>query len=328
MPASALRIVQLAKETGWTTAVSTATVKLVGLTDASLNVVPDVYQPTYMGTLAPLVTTALMGQHGEMSLTQAASYQDICYWLDGVFGTAAGSAEANTTYVYNYAAALDNPTTAPSYTVQYGYGSTNYALEGGLCTNLNISGEAGGVWEVSVDLLGRAVSTMSMTTGVSTREVDLIKMADTTLYITPWTQSTVSGTAASATLISFELTANPQRHLKYFAGSTNPGGHGDSVWESQLVTVMEYNSTAKALVDELTDPALVQRQIRLAAATGTGTTRREATIDFAGTLAEDVELWGDRDGNMTVSLTWNGTYQSDMANFLKVRVQNELSTLP
>ena len=91
MPASALRIVQLAKETGWTTAVSTATVKLVGLTDASLNVVPDVYQPTYMGTLAPLVTTALMGQHGEMSLTQAASYQDICYWLDGVFGTAAGS---------------------------------------------------------------------------------------------------------------------------------------------------------------------------------------------------------------------------------------------
>jgi len=328
MPASALRIVQLAHETAWATAVSTASVKLAGVTDASLDVVPDVYQPTFVGTLAPSIVTTLMAEHGEMSISQAMSYQDICYWLGGVFGTATASAAASTTYVYNYEAALETVTTAPSYTVQYGYSGTEYTLEGALATNLNITGEAGGVWEGRVDLLGRAVTTLAMTTGLDTRDVDIIHMSDTKFYITPWTQSTVSGTEASATLISFDLTANPQRHVKYFAGSINPGAHGDSNWQSQLTTVLEFNATAKALVDELTDPGLVQRQLRLKAATGTGTTAREATIDFAGTVVDNVTLFGDRDGNMTVSLTWNGTYNSNLENFIKAKVRNELDALP
>ena len=328
MPASALRIVQLAHQTAWATAVSTASVKLAGVTDASLDIVQDVYQPTFVGTLAPAIVSAQMSQHGEMSISQAMSYQDICYWLDGIFGTAAASAAANTTYVYNYAAALETVTTAPAYTVQYGYSGTEYTLEGGLCTNLNISGEAGGVWEASVDLLGRAVSTMAMTTGVDTRDVDIIRMSDTKLYLTAWPVSTISGTEVDATLISFDLTVNPQRHIKYFAGSINPGGHGDSNWESQLTTVLEFNSDAKALVDELTNPALVQRQLRIQASTGSTTEAREATIDFAGTIVDNVKLFDDRDGNMTISITWNGTYNSGLANFLKAKVKNELDALP
>jgi hypothetical protein len=328
MPASALRIVQLAHETAWATAVSTASVKLAGVTDASLDIVQDVYQPTFVGTLAPAIVSAQMSEHGEMSISQAMSYQDICYWLGGIFGTAAASAAANTTYVYNYEAALETITTAPSYTVQYGYSGTEYTMAGALATNLSITGEAGGVWEASVDLIGRALSTASMTTGLDSRDVDIIRMSDTKLYITPWTVGTISGTEVDATLISFGLTANPQRHIKYFAGSINPGGHGDSNWESQLTTVMEFNSDAKALVDELVAPQLVQRQLRLSAATGTTTTKRMAVIDFAGTIAENVTLFGERDGNMTVSLTWNGTYNGKLDNFLKAKVQNELDELP
>jgi len=328
MPASALKILQLAHQTVWGTAVSTASVKLAGVTDASLDIVPEVYQPDFVGTLAPAIVSSLMAQHGEMSISQAASYQDINYWLGGIFGTSASSAAANTTYVYKYEAALESLTTAPSYTVQYGYTGTEYTLEGGLVTNLNISGEAQGIWEVSVDLLGRAVSTMAITTGVDTRDVDLIRMADTKLYITAWAVGTISSTEVDATLISFDLSADPQRHIKYFAGSINPGGHGDSTWESQLTTVMEFNSDAKALVDELLAPQLVQRQIRLQATQGATTEAREATIDFAGTLVDSVELWGDRDGNMTVSLTWNGTYNGGLENFLKVRTKNELDALP
>jgi hypothetical protein len=327
MPASVLRKVQLAKQTAWGTANTTATVQLTGVTDISLNIVDDVYQPQFMGTLAPSVTTVNMGQHGEASITQAASYQDLPYYLEGVFGTSAASAGANTTYVYKYEAALSQITTAPYYTVQYGSTGAAYQLNGALVGNVTISGEAGGIWEVSADLLGKNVTTKAHTTGLDVRNVDLIRMSDTNIYMTPWTRSTLSTTALSATLISFELTANPQRHLKMFAGSTTPGAHGDSTWESQLTTVMEFNATAKAFVDALKAPALVQRQIRIKAATGTTTGAREATIDFAGTIVDGVELFGDRDGNMTVSYVWNGTYNTVSTSFLKLRVKNELGSV-
>lgn len=328
MPASVLRKVQLAAQAAWGTSNTTATVQLTGVTDMSLDIVPDVYQPQFMGTLAPAVTSALMGQHGEASISQVASYQDLPYYLAGVFGTAGASAAANTTYVYKYEAQVSQVTTAPYYTVQIGSTGAEYQLEGGLFTNLTISGEAGGMWEVSADLLGRAVTTASMTTGLDVRDVDLIRVSDTNIYVTPWTRSTISATALSATLISFELTANPQRHLKTFAGSINPGAHGDSTWESQLTTVLEFNSTAKSYVDEMVSPdTLVQRQLRIKATTGTDSTAREATIDFAGTIADTVTLWDDRDGNMTVSLVWNGTYNTANSRFLAARVKNELSAL-
>lgn len=328
MPASVLRKVQLAAQSAWSTANSTATVQLTGVTDVSLDIVPDVYMPQFMGTLAPAITAGLMGQHGEASISQVASYQDLPYYLEGVFGTSAASAGANTTYVYKYEAQVDQVTTAPYYTVQVGTTDAEYTLRTAMFTNLTISGEAGGMWEVSADLLGAAVTTMAMTDGLDVRDVDLIRMSDTNIYVTPWTRSTISGTALSATLISFELTANPQRHLKTFAGSTNPGAYGDSTWEGQLTTVMEFNSTAKAYVDEMISPdTLVQRQVRLRASTGATTEARQATIDFAGTLSENVTLWDDRDGNMTVSLVWNGTYNTTNTSFLKLDVKNELSAL-
>lgn len=328
MPASVLRKVQLAAQAAWGTSNTTATVQLTGVTDVSLDIVPDVYMPQFMGTLAPAITAGLMGQHGEASITQVASYQDLPYYLQGVFGTSAASAGASTTYVYKYEAKADQVTTAPYYTVQIGTTDAEYALRTGMFTNLTISGEAGGMWEVSADLLGAAVTTMAMTTGLDVRDVDLIRMADTNIYMTPWTRTTISATALPATLISFELTANPQRHLKTFAGSGNPAAYGDSTWESQLTTVMEFNATAKAYVDEMVAPdTLVQRQIRIKAATGATTEAREATIDFAGTIAENVTLWDDRDGNMTVSLVWNGTYNTKNTAFLKTKVKNELSAL-
>ena len=91
---------------------------------------------------------------------------------------------------------------------------------------------------------------------------------------------------------------------------------------------MEFNSNAKTLVNEMLSPdALVQRQIRIRAATGAKTKARQATIDFAGTLADTVTLWDDRDGNMTVSLVWNGTYNKASTSWLRLDVKNELSTV-
>ena len=326
MPASVLRLVQLFSEPAstWGSA-ARATVQLIGVNDANLQIVDEVHQGEPQGWLAPAISSAQVSQHGEGSITQDCSYQDICYWLDGAFGKATASAAAGTQYVRNYSAPLNAISSPQTYTMEFGTTDASYRLNGALPATLTISGEAGGVWELSCDLIGQKIETVTMSTAPSsTRAVQLVRMADTSFKVGAWANST--HTTVDATLISFDLTASPGRHLKQFAGSLYPGSHGETRWEGQLETVLEFNSSAKAYVDGLLS-GLVQRRIRL---TGTGTpaANRIAQIDFAGTLVDGAELWSDRDGNMTVSLTWNGTYNANLANWLKVKVTNELDEMP
>ncbi len=331
MPASVLRTVFLGAEqlNTWGASTKAPTVKLMGLTDASLSIVPTVDTPELVGTLAPGTVAALAEIHGEGAVEQRASYQDICYWLDGIFGPATASAAANTTYTYNYIAPLAASTTPQHYTVGFGTVDAFYRLNGGIVNNLNIGIEAGQVWTMSVDLLGYAVGTAAAST-CGDRDVDLIRASDTKVYMDAWTSSTMGSTELPATLISATLTVNPGRHLKQFVGSIHPAAYGENRWEGTLNTVLEFNSSAKAIVDALVAPALVQRQIRLQATQGVASAKRVCTLDFAGTLVDAVELFGDRDGNMTVSLTWNGTTNTKWTtdSWCKFKVTNNLSTLP
>ncbi len=331
MPASVLRVVCLGREqrNTWGASTKTPTVKLMGLTEATVSIVPTVDTPALVGTLAPGTVAALAEIHGEGAIEQRASYQDICYWLDGIFGPATASAAANTTYTYNYIAPLSASTKPSHYTVNFGTTNACYEMDGAIPNNLTIGIESGQVWTMGVELLGHSVTTAAVGTSAD-RTVDLIKASDTTVYIDSWTTSTMGTTTVAATLISAELTINPGRHLKTFVGSITPADYGENRWEGQLVTVLEFNATAKAYVDSLANSSLVQRQIRLKASTGTGTTARLCQLDFAGTLVDNVELFGDRDGNMTVSLTWNGTVNTKWAtdSWIRAKVTNNLSVLP
>lgn len=326
MPASALRKVKLAKQPGFTTAVSTATVQLMAVTDVSLQVVDEELQAEVLGNLAPIVVPAQVAQHVEGSLTAQLTYQDLAYYCHGVFGTVGSSAAASTTYVWKYAAGVNAVNTPFIYTMQYGGPSSEYSVTGTIMKSLEITGEAGGVWEGTVELLGRAYTTKAMTSSPGIRTVQPIRMADTKFYVNAWASSTIGTTEVPATLISFTLTANPNHHLKTFAGDVAPRAYGMDRWEGTLTTVLEFNSSAKAFVDGLKS-GVVQRQLAIKASMGSGSGARSANILFAGTLIDGVELFGDRDGNMTVELTWQGTYHSTLGTFLKVQVQNENSAL-
>ncbi len=331
MPASVLRQVFLGKEqlNTWGASTKAPTAKLMGLTDASLSIAQTVDTPELVGTLAPGTVAAQSEYHGEGSVEQRASYQDICYWLDGIFGPARASAAGTSLYTYNYIAPISASTTPQHYTVNFGTTDAAYEMDGAIVNNLSIGIEAGQIWTVSVDLLGHSISTAAIST-CADRTVDLIRASDTTVYMDAWTSQTIGSTELAATLISADLTVNPGRHLKTFVGSITPEAYGENRWEGQLVTVLEFNSSAKSIVDTLVGPNLVQRQIRLKATQGSGTSTRLAQIDFAGTLVDSVELFGDRDGNMTVSLTWNGTVNTQwpVDSWCKVKVTNNLSALP
>ena len=324
MPATGLKKIQLGKQAAWTTGVA-ATVRLMAVTDASLQVVDELLTPEELGNLSPTVSPVQVAQHIEGSITQQASYQDLVYLCHGVFGTVATSAAANTTYMWKYAAgaiAVNNPFL---YTIEFGAPSAEYEVVGGILTGLEISGEAGGVWEVTTEVVGRNAAATTMTTALAIRNVDLIRMADTVMSVDTWT-GTMGATAVPATLISFNCAASPQHHLKTFAGSLTPTGYGMGRWEGELTTVLEYNASAKAYVDALLS-AKVQKQIQIKASQGATTTSRSAAIRFAGTLVDGVELFGDRDGNITVELTWRGTYHGTLASFLQMQMRTENGTL-
>lgn len=326
MPATALRKIQLGKQTGGLSTAVAATVRLMAVTDAEVSIVDEVLQPEELGIVAPMSQAAQVEQHAEGSWTQQASYQDLAYLLHGVFGTVGSSAAANTTYVWKHAVAVSTTPTPFLYTIEYGAPSAEYQVTGGILNNLEISGEAGGIWEASVEVLGKAVVAEALTTGLDIRAVDLIRMADTTFKVDTWT-GTMGTTAVDATLISFAANFSPQYHLKTFAGSLTPTSYGADRWEGTLETVLEFNASAKAYVDALLS-GKVQRLIQIEATTGSGTTAREATIQFAGTLVDGATLFEDRDGNITVSLNWKGTYNSTFGGWLTVKTKNELSALP
>ena len=184
MPASVLRVVYLGKEqlNTWGASTKAPTVKLMGLTDASLSIVDEVDQPELVGTLAPATVAAQAAQHGEGHIEQRASYQDICYWLDGIFGPATASAAGTSRYTYNYDAPLTASTTPQHYTVQFGTTDAEYEMDGGITNNLTLGIEAGQIWTAAVDLLGHSIGTAALAT-CADRDVDLIKASDTTIYM-------------------------------------------------------------------------------------------------------------------------------------------------
>jgi hypothetical protein len=151
------------------------------------------------------------------------------------------------------------------------------------------------------------------------RSVELIRMADTVFSVSTWAAGVWN--AVADTLISFSLSVQNGRHLKFFGGDLLPQAWGDTAFTGTLETVCEFNASAKAYVDALLAPALVQRRLRLLATSGTNIVQ----IDFAGTLDSGTELFSDRDGNITVALNWVGTYNPTATNWLSFSVTNGIA---
>jgi len=293
----------------------------MGVTDASVDIVDEVHQSTDMGAMYPSDVVAEVSQHAEGSITMDLSYEDILYPLDNMFEEETPT-DASPLYTWTYVAPTTAVLVGNVYTLEFGAPDAEYEVTGALFTGGTISGEAGGVWTGEFPFIGQDVDDNSMT-ALASHTVELIRMADTVLTIDTWT-GTMGATPVSSELISFELAFETGRHLKYFNGALAPGDYGCTKHTGTLTTVMEFGTVAKAIVDALTIPGLIQRQIRLKATSST----HYAQIDFAGTLdAGGVTLFDDRDGNITVSLPWVGTWNDTDTNWLEFTIANALSTL-
>ena len=309
---------QFGQEVAWGTCVA-ATAKLMGLEDATLQVEDEVFQTERGGWYYPSNLIAEVSQMGSGSVQFNLSYEDILYPLDNFFDECTPT--GTTTITWAYDAPTDTQVTPNYLTIEYGGDGNEYAACGVLFTELNISGEAGSVWQGNFPFICSDVETVTAAS-LSNRAVELIRMADTEIYVDTWS-GTVGSTKMDDSLISFNLSVQSGRHHKLFAGELSPQDWGDTKWSGQLTTVLEFNASAKALVDAVVGGALVQRMIRIQGTSGV----KSATIDFYGTIVDGMELFSDRDGNMTVELVWEGTYNTTASEWFGVDVVNTVTAI-
>lgn len=324
MPVTDLIKVQMGQEGTWGTCVA-ATAKLMGVTEATLEIVDEVHQTEKSGFYYPSDLVAEVSFMGEGSITMDLTYEDILYPLENFFDAIeTHTATATGPWTWSYDAPTTTTVTPQHLTIEFGAPDAEYEACGVLFTELNISGEAGGVWVGEFPFLCADIDDAAMATGtaVADRAVELIRMADTELYMDTWTH-TGARTKIDDTLVSFELHVENGRHAKVFAGSVQPDDWGDTQWTGTLTTVLEFNASGKAIVDALLAPALVQRMLRIVGTSGA----KSVTLDFDGTLVNGAELFSDRDGNVTVELEWQGTYNDTNTNWLGVDVVNSVQTL-
>jgi len=320
MPASALKVIQFGQESTWGTVVA-ATAKLMGLKDATLSVKDKIVHVEEKGTMAPSQHVVRTTNEGAASIEAVATYEDILFFLNGIFGAATPSGTGP--YTWSYAAPTTTAVTPDFFSVEFGTTNAEYVMNGGMFKTLKISLAADDLWQVNADLIGKAIDTVTLAS-LSDRTVETINASNSSLYIDDWT-GTIGTTTVGATLIDAELDVDTNRHMKHFVHSIGPTGYGDDQWSGILKTTLEFNATAKAYFDDhLSTGDPTQKQIRLYKASGT----KSITVDFAGTLVDNIDIFDDRDGNMTVALTWEGTYNPTLGNWLKVEVINNVSSLP
>jgi len=332
MPATAVKTIQLntTGESNWG-ATGAATRKVRGVTDATLKIASALEVIPSLGWYGPSPEAEESAQSGEGSIDMIASYEELTRIFNGVFtAIAASTTTSGAPYGYPYTAPVLSTQASYTYTLEYGTTGACYRAPGSIINSLTIRGAAGGLWELTADILAKQIvaSSSGLSSGTILERINPIRMADTKLYVDAFSTGTMGGTTMAATLIDFELTINPNRHLKTFAGSVNPSSWGDGKWESTLRLTAEYNASAKALVNELlgSTGAVVKRQIRIGALEGTSCSVKSVNLDFWGVKTEGETLFGDRDGNMTVELNWVGLYSTGTSGWFSATVQNGSSS--
>ena len=258
-------------------------------------------------------------QDWEAKITMGLSYQHLPYIMRGLWGkvTASGSGPYQRTYV----SPQDAPPTNPAfYTVEYGPKDAEYQLAGGLITEATIKGEVGSAWTADFSMKGGRATPQAYT-ALAEPSVDLIRFANTLLYIDDW-GGTIGSTQISNAFINFEYQFTTGRHLKRFSGDVWPAAYGEGEFLGGLKLALEYNSTTKTIFDAALS-GLKSLLVRIKGVSGTN----QAILDFAGYLAGNPELFPDREGNTIMNLELKPRYNATLGYWGQVDTYNDLSSL-
>ena len=316
MPATHLRRVQLGQQTAFATPVA-ATSILRGVKDGSVTINHDDAVVEELGrSVSDLVVVSQRHAEGEIELQT--TYEDILYGLFGLFGPVAPSGGSRI-----FSAPVVNYSAPQIYTIEYGTPGAEYRVVGGIIKEWTLHYEANAGVTERWTFIGQSVQASTLTSSLPTRVVRPVLSRHASWYIDA--VGTAHGTTqVPGTVIEAELSINTNRHLKMFEGS-QPITWGEGRWEAQLSITAEFNATAKALVDALlTNQVARNFSVKFIETPNV----REIGIWFTGLIADSIELFGDRDGNMIVDLTFDALAGPPTNNWLTIGIINGVAALP
>lgn len=315
---------QAGTQTVFTTAV-TPTVAIRGIEEMPLKstndveVIGDMTQALAGGDIG-----IVNGLAADGSMKGWACYEHLPYWLDNLLGRATPSGAGP--YTRNYAAPI---TTAPApriLTLVKGDATVGaYRLTGGLLSNFTMRLEPKKRMAINGDLMGIQLSPTTLAALTPLAAVNVIMpshVGATGLKWDAWGGTMGTTTLANCTLRYMELNIKPDRKSRWCIGNLAAQDYTESPWDGTLKLGLEFNATTKTDVDAIIGGTLTQRQFQATISPSAGLS---LLVQFAGTVVDDLEIFSDDDGVVTVDLTLKRTYHATFANWLKMTVINGIS---
>lgn len=318
---------QVGLESTWGTNVTT-TAKLMGVTNLSLKPAVETaihqdrrasFQPGHLTNTRTVTATG--------TLDALLLYEDVAYWLDSLLGTATPSGGGP--YVRDYAMPDSSAPSPKLQTLSYGETGAVETLISALAQKATFKFPRTGELTYSLDLLGYKVIDTASLAALSDRSVNVAMASDCSLYIDTWA-GTIGTTEITSTAWSAEVVVDTKRDVKFKPGSMMPYGYRHRRFDASLKLRMEANATTLALQTAVlaqTAGATVQKQIRLKATRDLTTSLKLFQVDFAGTFLNASEIFPDDDGLGMVEFEIGATYNSTLANSLKIQSKNGVSAL-
>lgn len=319
--------IQVGKETTWGTAVA-PTKKLMGVESCEISTLHESeHIPEMRGDLTPAYNAVVNRFTGEASIEGTIVYEDILYFIESMFyeDTPSGTGP----YVYQYAGAGAKPSPRIM-TLVKGSGEGVYCLAGAICNTLEMTFEPNARATYSAGFIGENIEADALVT-LGDTAVNVCHGNQVSLYIDDF------GAAAGTTIYngvktSASISLDMARSVKAGLGSLTPVGWKQAKADpggNQLTLSLEFDNTtdySKDLYDELiaTTLAPFRKVVRLKAAIAA---THLLQIDFAGFSPEAPTLFGDADGIATLEFTLNALYESTLANWIEIEVQNSLASL-
>lgn len=312
----ALRKIQIGKET---TSGSSVAATVVYRGEGTIKDTRAIeFTPEDVGYISGQDRTIITRTGGELTHTDTASFEQICYPLSsGVLAVTSGSADGTAAKVYDYIFPTTGSAAFNTYTIESGDDQQEEESAAWVCTGIQLSGKAGEALKISDTWMGRgpAPSTYTVLSGsAASPTAEGIPFSKGKIYIDD-VSGTWGSTQVSSTLVGMSLDIKTGMVQVWTAD-----GSLDSTFikrvQPEVVLSLTFEHNASAVTEKAAWRAETARKIRIeftgTALSGSTFTAKTLRIDLAGKW-ETFEALADENGNNVVTGTFRARYNSTAA---------------
>lgn len=268
--------------------------------------------------------------------TDLATFEDLAWWFQlaikgGVTGVSDGNSTPGYTYTFEPTESSDD---LKSMTLEFGESGNVYEADQVMVNSWTLRGDPDSdsepAYMLECEMIGRTLTTSSYTGSITDRVTEPITARGTKLYVDTAFGS-LGSTQLTGHLINWSITGNNNLHFKAFAENetsmaANKVGRGERTYDFEFTMEFDSDTTAGGFKDYRDGDELFFRLVREGTTIDSvAATKKKLQIDMAG-FPSSISF-GDRDGNMTITVGVNCAYNADLAYDLKATIVNALQTL-